>query len=87
MPRLSFFYGITIAMFWDEGGHQSPHFHASHGGHRASLALDGALLAGDLPRSTLRLVRRWAVLHEAELADNWERAREQKPLLPIDPLT
>jgi hypothetical protein len=23
MPRISFFYGITIAMFWDESGHQT----------------------------------------------------------------
>ncbi len=32
MPRISFFYGITIAMFWDESGHQTPHFHAAYSG-------------------------------------------------------
>ena len=86
MPRISFFYGITIAMFWDERGHQTPHFHAADSGCNASLALDGTILAGSLPPRALKLVRRWAPLHQAELAVNWRRAREQEPLCPIDPL-
>jgi hypothetical protein len=86
MPRISFFYGITIAMFWDERGHQTPHFHAAYAGRRASLGLDGTLLAGSLPPRALRLVRRWASLHQAELVANWRRARAQEPLCHIDPL-
>ena len=87
MPPISFFYGITIAMFWDESGHQTPHFHAAYAAYRASLALDGRMLAGSLPPRALKLVRRWASLHQNELAENWHRAREQEPLWPIDPLT
>jgi hypothetical protein len=86
MPRLSFFYGVTIAMFWDESGHQTPHFHAAYSGHNASLALDGTVLAGSLPPRALKLVRRWASLYQTELVANWRRAREQKPLCLIDPL-
>jgi hypothetical protein len=86
MPRVSFFYEITIAMFWDESGHQTPHFHAAYSGRNASLALDGTILAGSLPPRVLRLVRRWASLHQTELVANWLRAREQEPLCPIDPL-
>jgi hypothetical protein len=86
MPRISFFYGITIAMFWDESGHQTPHFHAAYSGHRASLGVDGTLLAGSLPPRALRLVRKWASLHEADLAANWRRARAQEPLSRIEPL-
>jgi hypothetical protein len=86
MPRISFFYGITIAMFWDERGHQTPHFHAAYSGHSASLALDGTILAGSLPPRALTLVRRWASLHQTELVANWRRAREQEPLCPIDAL-
>jgi len=86
MPRISFFYGIAIAMFWDESGHQTPHFHAAYSGHNASLALDGTILAGSLPPRALKLVRRWASLHHTELMANWRRAREQEPLCLIDPL-
>ncbi len=87
MPRISSFHGITIAMFWDESGHQTPHFHAAYSGYRASLSLDGTILAGSLPPRALKLVQRWASLHHAGLVANWHRAREQESLWPIDPLT
>lgn len=47
----------------DESGHQTPHFHAAYAGDRASLDLDGRVLAGSLPPRALKLVRRWASLH------------------------
>jgi hypothetical protein len=59
MPRLSSFYGITIAMFWREQNHPVAHFHAEYGEHAASFAVDGRLLAGSLPPRALRLVREW----------------------------
>lgn len=86
MPRISYFYGITIAMFWDERGHQIPHFHAAYSGRRASLALDGTVLAGSLPPRALRLIRKWASLHQDDLAANWRRARAEEPLSGIEPL-
>jgi Domain of unknown function (DUF4160) len=86
MPRISFFYGITIAMFWDERGHQTPHFHATYTGRRASLRLDGTVLAGSLPPRALRLLRTWASLHQDELAANWCRARASEPLSRVEPL-
>ena len=86
MPRLSYFYGIKIAMYWREHNHPVAHFHAEYGEHIASLAIDGTLLAGSLPPRALRLVREWAALHEAELRANWERVRARQPLVPIDPL-
>lgn len=54
MPELARFYGIVIAMFWRD--HLPPHFHAYYGGHEADIGLDGALLAGSLPRRALQLV-------------------------------
>lgn len=87
MPRISFFYGITIAMFWDEAHHHIPHFHAESGGTEASIALDGTLLAGSLSARQLRLVREWAELHREELQANWERARRGEPLERIAPLS
>jgi hypothetical protein len=34
----------------------------------------------------LTLVAKWAALHHDELLANWERARREEPLEPIDPL-
>ena len=86
MPRISAFYGITIWMYWNEGTHASPHFHARYAGRVASVALDGAVIAGSLPRRALVLVAEWAALHQEELLANWERARVAEALHPIEPL-
>jgi len=32
LPRISFFYGIAIWMYWNEGVHARPHFHARYAG-------------------------------------------------------
>jgi len=85
MPRISSFYGIVIAMFFDE--HGVPHFHARYAGDKASLSIGTLeLLSGTLPRRALGLVREWAALHREELAKNWARARDSEPLEPIPPL-
>ncbi|MGH2720718.1 MAG: DUF4160 domain-containing protein [Actinomycetota bacterium] len=85
MPRISAFYGIVIAMFYEE--HGVPHFHAQYAGQRASIAItDLDVLAGALPDRALRLVREWAALHRRELEENWSRARDHAPLQPIVPL-
>ncbi len=68
MPRISSFYGITIAMYWDERDHQVPHFHAEYAGQVASVALDGSIIAGALAPRARRLVREWARLHEADFS-------------------
>ncbi len=86
MPRISFFYGITIWMYWNEGVHARPHFHARYAGQAASIDFAGELIAGSLPRRALALVAEWAALHQDELLANWERARREEPLQPIDPL-
>jgi hypothetical protein len=86
MPRISFFYGIVIRMYWNERDHPVPHFHAEYGDRSASVAVDGALLGGHLPPRALRMTRRWAELHREELLANWRRARREEPLVPIDPL-
>lgn len=86
MPRISFFYGITIWMYWNEGAHARPHFHARYAGQAASIDLTGEPIAGTLPRRALALVNEWATLHHDELLANWERARNDEPLQPIDPL-
>jgi hypothetical protein len=86
MPRLSEFYGILISMFWDEGKHRRPHFHARYGEYRASFDLAGEIIVGELPRRQLRLVQAWTELHADELRADWELAASEYPLNPIDPL-
>ena len=49
MPRISFFYGIIIRMYWNERDHPVPHFHAEYGDHVASIDMNGDMLAGTLP--------------------------------------
>jgi hypothetical protein len=41
VPRISFFYGITVVMYWNDGGHARPHFHARYAGHAASVDFQG----------------------------------------------
>lgn len=73
-------------MFWNEGHHARPHFHARYAGRAASIGFDGELIAGGLPRRALLLVGEWAQLHRDELTENWERARRDEPLRDIEPL-
>lgn len=85
MPAISRFFGITIAMYFDD--HQPPHFHARAGEFSAKIRTDTLeLLVGDLPRRELRLVLGWAELHASELQDNWRRARVGETLQGIEPL-
>ena len=85
MPEISRFFGIIIAMYYDE--HPPPHFHARYGSDKAVLTIEPtALLVGQLSPRTLGLVTEWARLHRDELMINWELARQQQPLNPVAPL-
>jgi hypothetical protein len=84
MPTVSRFHGIVIAMYFDE--HLPPHFHAISAGRRVSIRVDPIeVLKGGLPRSKLRMVCKWAALHQPELEKNWQLARTSGTLLPIEP--
>ena len=85
MPELSRFFGIIIGIFHRE--HGRPHFHAVYGGSKAVIDIEsGELLSGKLPKRALALVMDWHAEHRLELAENWERARQHKPLKKIAPL-
>lgn len=85
MPRISSFYGITIAMYYRE--HGVPHFHARYGECEVSISIETLEpIAGRLPSRALRLVRQWADLHREELHLNWERAQREEAVERIDPL-
>jgi len=85
MPRISEFFGIVIRMFYND--HWPPHFHAEYGEHEAVYRIETIeILRGGLPRRAHALVVEWTTLHRAELAENWERAREGRVLRDIEPL-
>ncbi len=85
MPRISEFYGIIIAMYFND--HTPPHFHAIYSEYEAKISIDTLkIIEGKLPHRALTLVLEWAVLHRSELELNWKRARRGYTLKPIEPL-
>ena len=85
MPEVSRFFGIIIAMYYND--HAPPHFHAKYGGEQASIRIDnGEMLEGALGTRTLRLVEEWRALHQTELLEDWMLAQARQPLSKIDPL-
>lgn len=85
MPRISFFYGIAITMYFYD--HEPPHFHAQYAEHHAVIAIgSGDVLVGGLPARALKLVAEWAHLHRGELEADWARAKGGGTPEPIDPL-
>lgn len=85
MPTISRFFGIVIAMFFDD--HGFPHFHARHAEGEAKVRIDNLeVIDSNLGRRQLRFVLAWAELHQEELEENWRRARSGETLLEIEPL-
>lgn len=85
MAADSAFYGIVVAMFFND--HDPPHVHARYAEHHARVAIaTGEVLDGDLPARAARLIREWTELHRGELEDDWRLAQELRPLNPIPPL-
>ena len=85
MPEISRFFGMIIAIYYDD--HVPPHFHVRYGDQKAVIAIETvSLLYGRLSPKALGLVTEWAALHQQELRDNWALACEHAPLKPIAPL-
>ena len=53
---------------------------------KASVAIDGEVLAGVLPEKQYKLVAAWLALHEDELYAAWNNAVQIKPMVKISPL-
>jgi len=86
MPVISLFFGIKITMYYDE--HRPPHFHAEYNGQRAEILIkDAKVIRGAFPNKQLKLVLGWAVMHEEELMDNWNKIENGSiELKKIEPL-
>jgi hypothetical protein len=77
MPELARFFGIIIAMYYND--HSPPHFHAKY-------EADQAVIEGFLSSRALRLVEEWRLLHQDELVNDWALAQDRLPLIKIEPL-
>lgn len=84
MPVISRFYGILIAMYFND--HNPPHFHAKYSGYEALFAFNGEILEGYLPKRATSFVQEWLAMHKIELEENWSRAKSGEPLIDIAPL-
>lgn len=85
MPEVSRFYGIIIAMFFND--HNPPHFHARYGGKKIAIEIETLrILDGHLPPRALGLVIEWASQHRDELLINWKLAENNQSPNKIEPL-
>lgn len=85
MPEISRFFGILIAMYYND--HPPPHFHARYGDQEVIIAIEtGEVLAGRIPPRAIGLVEEWRALHKTELLEDWRLAEQREPLTRIAPL-
>jgi hypothetical protein len=85
VPKISEFFGIAIYMYFAD--HPPPHFHARYAEFEALIRIDDfRVLRGSLPPRVFGLVVEWATMHQDELRDAWQRARDGEPLRGIAPL-
>ena len=85
MPEISRFYGIIIAMFFDD--HNPPHFHARYGKEKIAIEIHSLrILEGHIPPRALGIVIEWVSQHKDELLSNWELAKSNQHPKKIEPL-
>lgn len=85
MPEISRFYGIIVRMYTRD--HPPPHIHVRYAEHEAMIDIRSAqVLAGELPRRALRLIREWIDLRRHELEADWALAEAGHHVQPVPPL-
>lgn len=85
MPELKRFDGIVIyLMFNDIKHHNKPHVHVFYGEFRASVAIDGTILAGELPAKQYKAVQEWLKKNEEKAYAAWNLAVQNKHFEKID---
>lgn len=85
MPRLSYFYGISIYMYPRD--HNPPHFHAHYGEFSALvLVATGKIMSGNLPKRAEKLVSEWLKTHRNELQRAWQNLQSGQSVDAIEPL-
>lgn len=84
MPLISNFFGVLIYMFKElSSPHHKPYVLAVFKGERMSIATDGEILAGTLPRKQQKYVEAWVALREDELNASWVALNENSEVIKI----
>ena len=74
-------------MYWEAGGqHNKPHLHAYFGGDEVAVDFGGDVLQGGLPKSKMKLLLAWMIIHRDELEANWQLILAGEPCFKIEPL-
>lgn len=70
MPRVAFFFGISLYMYMDD--HGTPHCHAMYGDYAGAFRLDnGDLMAGQMPPAQLKKIKQFICNNQVELLEKW----------------
>lgn len=70
MPRVAFFFGISIYMYLDD--HGVPHCHAIYGDYAGSFSLQsGELMAGEIPPQQAKKIKDFILANQTELMEKW----------------
>ena len=84
MPLISGFLGILVYMYKeDKRPHNKPHVHAVYAGEKVSIAYDGEILAGQLPRKQQKYIEAWVALREDEIIASWRALNENGEVIKI----
>jgi hypothetical protein len=85
MPEISRFFGIIIAMFFDD--HNPPHFQARYAGNKVAIEIESLrILEGTISPRALGLVIEWAAQHKEDLLNNWTLTKNNQTPKKIEPL-
>jgi hypothetical protein len=85
MPEISRFFGMIVTMYYND--HPPPHFHVRYNQQKAIISIETLeILEGKLSSRALKLILEWASLHQNELMENWELARDNQILNSVLPL-
>ncbi|MDR1361069.1 MAG: DUF4160 domain-containing protein [Rickettsiales bacterium] len=84
MPQISVFYGIVIAMYFDD--HLPPHFHAFYAEYEAQFDFNGKIIAGKMPNKKKKLIEAWVIIHKEDLEVNWKLLHNSGEPIKIEPL-
>jgi hypothetical protein len=66
--------------------HDPPHFHARYEDQEVTIEIKSGTVKGQMSKRALRMLFEWSEIHQGELMENWQLARERKPLQKIPPL-
>jgi hypothetical protein len=84
MPEISRFYGIIVFMNFND--HDPAHFHARYGDQEIVVEILTGAVRGYMSKRALRMLFEWSETHQEELMQNWNLARQRRPLRQIAPL-